>query len=129
MTFLFDNNISYKIAKALHILVEPEHEVIHLRDRFRESTPDIDWLSKIRKWDCVVITGDYKIGKNPAQRKALSKSGKTTFFLKKGWMNQNKYLISSKMIKIFPDIVRAVKESKSQSFFGVTKDGKIERLN
>ena len=32
MRFFFDANLSIKLAKSLHVLVEPKHEVVHLRD-------------------------------------------------------------------------------------------------
>ena len=40
MRFFFDNNLSIKLAKSLHVLVEPEHEVVHLKDRFAANTKD-----------------------------------------------------------------------------------------
>jgi PIN like domain len=38
--FFFDNNLSTKLAKSIHVLVDPEHQVVHLKDRFAAATPD-----------------------------------------------------------------------------------------
>jgi len=38
--FFFDNNLAPKLAKSLHALVEPEHEVIHLKEKFKASASD-----------------------------------------------------------------------------------------
>ena len=127
MTFFCDNNISIKIAKMLNILAEPHHKIIHLTDEYDPDTPDPVWLTEIKPKDYVIITGDYKIGTNPLQREALRDSGKVTFFLQKGWMNLNLYIMASQLIKIFPDIVRTVNEANPKSVFGITKYGKIEQ--
>jgi len=34
VSFFFDNNLAPKLAKSLHVLVEPEHQIVHLKDRF-----------------------------------------------------------------------------------------------
>lgn len=44
MKFFLDNNLSPKLAKCLHVLTQPDHEVIHLKERFASNTPDEVWM-------------------------------------------------------------------------------------
>jgi hypothetical protein len=44
LRFFFDNNLAPKLAKSLHVLVEPDHSVVHLTDRFAANTPDETWM-------------------------------------------------------------------------------------
>jgi predicted nuclease of predicted toxin-antitoxin system len=68
--FFFDNNLAPRIAKALNILVSPEHQVIHLKDLFPADTDDVVWMEKLAKEkDLIIITGDLRIGKNPQEMK------------------------------------------------------------
>jgi hypothetical protein len=47
--FFFDNNLSTKLAKSVHVLVAPEHQVVHLKDRFAANTPDETWMSALAR--------------------------------------------------------------------------------
>jgi predicted nuclease of predicted toxin-antitoxin system len=69
---LLDNNLSPRLAAALHILVEPDgHEVRHLRDRFAMNTPDIEWLAALgREGNWVIISADQRIFRNRHEREA-----------------------------------------------------------
>ncbi len=88
MKFFLDNNLSPKLAKSLNALVEPEHQVIHLKDRFPADTSDEEWMLALAKeTDWVIISGDIQITKNRAEIEAWKAAGHTTFFLKKGWIN------------------------------------------
>jgi PIN like domain len=39
LRFFLDNHLPTKLAKSLHILVEPEHQIVHLKDRLIQSLP------------------------------------------------------------------------------------------
>ena len=51
----FDNNLSPKLAKSLNTLVEPDHQVVHLKDRFAANTPDETWMTALADEDDWVI--------------------------------------------------------------------------
>ena len=42
--FFFDNNLPPRLARSLHVLVAPEHEVIHLKEKFAANTTDEVWM-------------------------------------------------------------------------------------
>jgi len=61
LKFFFDNCISPKLARALSALVEPEHQIIHLRERFRVDADDETWLPVIAQLGAHVVTTDRRI--------------------------------------------------------------------
>jgi predicted nuclease of predicted toxin-antitoxin system len=86
--FFFDNNLSPKLAKSLNVLVAPDHEVVHLKEKFPANTPDDIWMKGLaRELDWVIISGDNRITRNPHEVQAWRAAGHTTFFLKPGWTN------------------------------------------
>jgi PIN like domain len=124
--FFFDNNLPPKLAKALHVLVAPEHEVIHLKEKFPQNTSDETWMNGLAKeLDWVIISGDNRITKNPHEVQAWRAAGHTTFFLKPGWTNVNFWTQAYKFVKCFPDIIATARGAKSGRFFLVAGNGKI----
>jgi hypothetical protein len=86
--FFFDNNLSTKLAKSVHVLVAPEHQVVHLKDRFAANAPDETWMSALaRETDWVIVSADLRIRKNPHEVEAWKVAGHTTFFLKERWIS------------------------------------------
>ena len=127
MKFFFDNNLAPKLAKCLHVLVEPEHQVVHLKDKFAANTPDEIWMQALAAEEgWIIVSGDLRITKNPHEIKAWQAAGHTTFFLKRGWINMGFWQQAQKFVKCFPDIVDAASRAKSGSMFFVTVNGKVE---
>lgn len=127
MRFFFDNNLSPKLAKSLNALVQPEHEVVHLKDHFAANTPDEVWMEALSKetgW--IIISGDTRITKNQHEFAAWKAAGHTAFFLKKGWINLTFWDQVQKFVKCFPAIIEEAIRAKSGSMFFVTVNGKIE---
>jgi hypothetical protein len=124
--FFFDNNLPARLAKAVQILAAPDHEVIHLREKFPPDTPDEVWMAGLAKeLDWVIVSGDIRIGKNPHEVKAWRAAGHTIFFLKPGWTNYEFWIQAYKFVKCFPDIIAAAQKAKSGEFFMVLGNGKI----
>lgn len=127
MTFLFDNNLSPKLARSLHVLVEPEHRVEHLRDRFPAHTPDVEWMRALTgEPNLVIVTADIRIGQNPHEVSAWRESGHTIFFLKPGWHSLDFWTQAWKFNKCFPDLIRKGEQARPGSAFIVAANGKIE---
>jgi hypothetical protein len=126
--FFFDNNLPPKLAKSLHVLVEPDHQVVHLKDRFAANTTDETWmvaLAKEQGW--IIVSGNLQIRKNPHEVHAWRAAGHTTFFLKAGWINLPFWIQAWKFVKCFPEIIVAADHAKKGSFFSVSTKGKIEK--
>lgn len=126
MRFFFDNNLPPKLAKSLHVLVAPEHEVIHLKERFPPNAPDEVWMRGLAKeLDWVILSADIRITKNPHEVQAWRAAGHTTFFLKPAWTHYSFWVQAYKFVKCFPDIITAARKAKSGEFFFVSGNGKI----
>ncbi|MBA3607223.1 MAG: hypothetical protein H0W43_01715 [Chthoniobacterales bacterium] len=126
MRFFFDNNLAPKLARSLHVLVEPEHEVIHLKEKFPGNTPDEVWMTGLAgELDWVIISGDVRIGKNPHEIEAWRAAGHTVFFLKPGWTNYDFWTQAYKFVKCFPEIISTAAKARSGDFFVVAGCGKI----
>ncbi len=128
MRFFFDNNLAPKLARSLHVLVEPEHQVVHLKERYAANTPDEAWmLALAAESDWCIISGDLRIRRNPHEIAAWRATGHTIFFLKSGWIHLSFWQQAQKFVKCFPDIIeRALREPRGAIFF-VTVNGKIEK--
>ena len=128
MRLFFDNNLPPKLAKSLHVLVEPHHQVVHLKEKFAANATDETWMLELAKEeDWVIISGDLRIRKNPHEIAAWRSAGHTTFFLKPGWINLPFWTQMWKFVKCFPDILRTAERAKKGGAFYVSTSGKIEK--
>lgn len=126
MRFFFDNNLAPKLAKSLHVLVEPEHQVVHLKDRFAANTPDETWIQALgRETDWVIISGDLRIRNNPHEVRAWQAAGHTIFFLKGRWIAQPFWVQAWKFVKCFPEIIARAQKGKPGDIFFVSVNGTI----
>jgi len=125
MKFFFDNCISPKLARAIHALVEPEHQAIHLTPRFKANTPDIDWIRELaREQGWIVISGDMRIKKRPQEREVWKQSRLTTFFMADGFENQLAWEQVRWLIDKWPAIQQQAELVIAGSAFIVPKRGK-----
>ncbi|HWA85893.1 MAG TPA: hypothetical protein VG710_06705 [Opitutus sp.] len=127
MRLFFDNNLSPKLARSLDVLVQPEHRVIHLKERFSANTSDEVWMRALADepgW--VIVSGDLQIRKNPHEVKAWQEAGHTTFFLKKGWIDLKFWDQAWKFAKVFPELLATAERARKGSAFFITPNGKIE---
>ncbi len=122
----FDNNLAPKLAKTLHVLIEPEHQVVHLKDRFAANTPDETWMTTLaREESWVIISGDLQIRQNPHEVQAWRSAGHTVFFLKDRWIELEFWTQAWKFVKCFPEIIDVADKANLGDFFSVSVNGKI----
>jgi hypothetical protein len=125
--FFLDNNLSPKIGHALHCLVQPEHEVIHLRDRFPVNVSDVEWMGALAKeMDWVIISADTAITRNPHEVEAWKLAGHPIFFFKHSLLQQTFWQQASRLCHVFPDIVRLATRARPGDSFQITVRGRIE---
>jgi hypothetical protein len=78
----FDHCLSFRLAHALAALMSSEHEIVALQDKFRRDITDIEWIAALNKeghW--IIISGDQRITRNRAERRAFQNSQLTGFFM------------------------------------------------
>jgi PIN like domain len=127
--FFFDNTMPRKVVEALKIL-DSNHKIVHLTERFRAETPDTKWISALSgEGDWIVISGDVRITRNPGERAAWLESKLLAFFLAKGWTNQTLWDQAWRFIKRWPSIVEQSSRIKPPAGFIVPlKTSKLEQV-
>lgn len=122
MIFFTDENISKKAAQMLAIF-EPKHEVRACKDYFDEGTPDTEWMPAIASWNggqpTVAVCGDGRILKNRVEKRVLKECKLMFVYLAPGWTNLQWPVFAWKIIKVWPDIVRNVKQARYPMVFEV----------
>jgi exonuclease III len=128
--FFVDNNLSPKVARALNCLVEPQHSVIHLKDKFLANATDVDWMRKLaeeQSW--IIVSGDVNISRNPHEVRAWKAAGHTIFFLAPGWTHLKSFEQASKLFALFSRIMQlALKAKQGSAFMVPVRGAKIEAL-
>lgn len=106
MTFFTDECFIYK-ANALLEAFDRTHEIRALVDHFPRSTPDVDWIAAVSKWETkpVVVSGDGRILRNKVERAVLKEAQLTWFCLASGWTNLDWSTYAWKLIKVWPAVV------------------------
>ena len=88
MKFFFDNHLAPRLAHGLNEMVQPEHQVVHLKDDFPGNTEDVQWMQTLAsETDLVIVTADIRISRNPHEVLAWKQAGHTIFFLRPGRVN------------------------------------------
>lgn len=68
--FIFDNDISYRIARALKELGE---DVTTVREQFGDDAKDPDWVPKAASRGMIILTADNRLLRRPAEKSMLKK--------------------------------------------------------
>jgi hypothetical protein len=131
MRFIFDNNLSPRLAKALNALREQDGDsVAHLRERGLDSVPDEEYIRQLaQEDDWTVVTCDIAISRKPHQVQAWLDSGLIFVILKKGWISLDFWKKAWKLIKLWREIRSAVARCRQGSGITVPVSGSIQFLN
>lgn len=133
MNFLIDNNLPPAIARALHELCKGDgHLVIPLRDKFKQSASDIDWISALKAEGRWAIVSQDKFTKGDAERKAFRESGLPIFCLAKQWGQMPYWSKAQNLVKWWPAIIQQSELVSGGAAFRVgwtfSAPGKFEQL-
>ncbi len=108
MKFLIDNNLPPNIARALNCLSHKQGigvtEVVALRDRYPQATPDVEWLTELAaEGGWCVISGD-AFKKSPAEKELIRRAGFVVFVLQKQWSTHAYWEKSAQLVSWWPRI-------------------------
>lgn len=106
--FLIDNNLPQTLASGLNELSFHERyrveQVVHIKDKFAENTPDIDWITALQKEGSWVVLSQDRLNKGP-EREVLRRSGLTVFFLDRQWSRHKYWDKAHNLVKWWPHII------------------------
>ena len=106
MRVLVDNNLSPRLARAIDTLVTPNHQVVALRDKFPHDAKDVEWIEALgNEGGWVVLSGDVRITKRPAERRAWHRSRLKGFFLAPGWSKMPNLEKTARLLLWWPKLV------------------------
>jgi hypothetical protein len=130
LKFFFDNQLSPHLAASIAVLAKTDgHDVVHLRDKFKPDTDDVDWIAALSKeGNWILICGDMNITRTRAERSVWKDAGLVGFFLKKGWMSLTPWEQAWRLVKWWPTIVAqaSIAAPGSTYFVHLQPNGKLE---
>lgn len=128
MRFFLDNCLAPRHAQALQVLL-PEHEIVHLRARFRADTSDEEWLRALgAEGGWIVISGDSRIHRSRHLSKAWRSSRLTVFFLRPAWMKLPLLEQHARLARAMLTIIALAGQHSRDAGFGVGIGGRIDKL-
>lgn len=132
MKFLFDNNLSPALARAVDAIIERGpggYRAFALRDRFPPNAKDPDWIPALgREGGWVVVTADTAMRRVPEERRALTEARLTVIALHGKWLSFDHWEIASRLFRYFPRLINEVEAVEPGTWIDVTVNGKIRRL-
>jgi hypothetical protein len=116
--FLFDANLPPDLAHAIRELCTSEsgvEEVIHLSDRFRRNTPDLEWIPALGQgW--YIISLDKFAKSRGQEREALRRAGHAVYVLDPQWSKQPFWLKSSRLVLWWPQVLEHARLTEGGGF-------------
>lgn len=123
MIFFFDNCVPPRIGQALCVLGK---EVRVLREEFKPSTPDTEWMPVVEQRDWIVITEDNRIRRRDIERAMLKGSTLRMVFLPEPFGREQLWDKVIHMMQWWPSIEEAcAKLAPGCRLVMKTKKGKL----
>jgi hypothetical protein len=102
-----------------------KHEIVHLRQRFDDDTPDPVWISTLaneRNW--IIISADVRITRSPVERAAWIESGLTAFFFAQPFPGDGFWKQAQALVTWWPDIILQARKTPERHGFLIQKKAK-----
>lgn len=128
MNFLFDNNMSHPLARALRLLNQP---VTHVRDieGLGPAAPDDLILNHAGSRDYFVVTKDRQILRTPAFRAIITEEGVGAFFLHVGRTKQLRAWEEAKlMVKAWDNVMHFAERNPVPFTATIQRNGQVKPI-
>lgn len=122
MKFIFDENISVNIARALKLLRLP---VLNVQDQYGKGTRDEVLLPSVGQRQLIFVTWDGGIRAEPAQRLILEVNGVTAVFMHTGLLHEGFHKQALWFLKNWEKMVAALEGAPPGASFRATTRGKV----
>jgi PIN like domain len=116
------------MARAFAELFKDEHEIVALRDKFRQNATDLEWIEELSSEDrWVVISGDRRITKNKTEYNAFRASRLIGFFLSNGLNKSRVTKQAERILAQWDSIERQYKSMQGGAVFELQMKGTFLR--
>ena len=115
---LVDHNLPPKLARALHLIWEPEHEIVALREKFgRSDLTDEAWITALgREGGWAVLSADMNIAKKRPSRDAFLSAGLVGFFFGSTMQKWPLHRQAARILTIWPQMVAQMRTNANGCF-------------
>lgn len=119
MKLLVDHNLPPRLAQALHIIFEPDHEIIALGKKFgRHNLKDEEWIPALgREGGWAVLSADLNIAKKRPSRELFVRAGLVGFFFSPAMQKWQLARQTARVLTLWPQMI---------SHLGTTANGVFE---
>ena len=125
MKLLVDNDLPPRLARALHVIFEPEHQVVSLKDKFgRSDLKDEEWIPLLGKeggW--AVLSADMRIAKKRPSRQLFIMAGLVGFFFSSSMQKAPLNTQAARILTIWPQMMLHM-STTANGVFEVPASGK-----
>ena len=127
---LIDHNLPPKLARALHVLLEPDHQVQALREKFgRSNLKDEEWIRALSgEGGWAVVSADMRIAKQRVSRELFVGAGLVGFFLSPAMQKWQLTRQCARMLMIWPQMVTLQKTVQRGVFEIPAKGSKFSQI-
>ncbi len=107
MKLLIDHNLPPRLAVALNVIFEPDHEIIALRDKFgRSNLKDEEWIGALgAEGGWAVLSADMAIAKKKPSRDLFLGARLVGFFFSPSMQKWPLTKQTARVLMIWPDMV------------------------
>jgi hypothetical protein len=103
LKLFLDNNLAPRIARSLNVLFDGEHHIVALRDMFRGSASDVEWITGLdQQGGWAALTRDLHIRTRPHERAVLDRARIVFFFLAGAWKSFSIEETAARVIRLVP---------------------------
>ncbi|WP_167693199.1 hypothetical protein [Sphingomonas azotifigens] len=118
MKLLVDHNLPPRLAQALHIIFEPEHEIVALGKKFgRHNLKDEEWIPALGKeggW--AVLSADMNIAKKRPSRDLFIRAGLVGFFFSPAMQKWPLHRQTARVLTLWPQMASHVRTTANGAF-------------
>jgi hypothetical protein len=125
MTCFFDANISRKIVDALQ---EIDPDVAHHDEHLAEGSDDREILRLLKANDWILISGDDRMRRSPAQKIQVNKSGITAVFLWKKFPQLRRDEQTKWMLRWWPKIAKKARHAAKGTQLNAHGNGEVREV-
>ena len=130
MKLLVDHNLPPRLAEALHVIFQPDHEVIALSRKFeRHNLKDEEWIPALgREGGWAVISADMNIARKKPSRELFVRAGLVGFFFSPAMQKWPLSRQTARILTLWPQMISHLSTTANGVFEVPTSGNKFRSI-